>query len=177
MEIVAFVNAMNTKGVSNKERIALLRKATDKHQDLYKGAMCGQGVDRHLFALYVASVWREKPSDFLKEVLNFKWALSTSQTPYNQTNAWDLKNNPNKVSAGGGFGPVSDDGYGVSYIIGGEDTISFHVASKKSSDVTVSYGRGGWGGGTSQMYPNLMLVVSPCSRPRALATTLSRRWP
>ena len=33
------------------------------------------------------------------------------------------------LSAGGGFGPVSDDGYGVSYIICHEDLIMFHVSS------------------------------------------------
>lgn len=49
----------------------------------------------------------------------------------------DLKKKPNCVSAGGGFGPVADDGYGVSYIIVGEDKIFFHVSSKKSCPITV----------------------------------------
>ena len=42
------------------------------------------------------------------------------------------------MAAGGGFGPVADDGYGVSYIINGEDTIFFHVSAKKSCPKTVS---------------------------------------
>lgn len=50
----------------------------------------------------------------------------------------DLKKYPKCVSAGGGFGPVADDGYGVSYIIVGEDTIFFHVSSKISCPITVS---------------------------------------
>lgn len=50
----------------------------------------------------------------------------------------DLKKHPLCISAGGGFGPVADDGYGVSYIIAGEDTIFFHVSSKKSCPITVS---------------------------------------
>jgi carnitine O-palmitoyltransferase 1 len=50
----------------------------------------------------------------------------------------DLTEHPECVSAGGGFGPVADDGYGVSYIIAGENNIFFHVSSKKSSSVTVS---------------------------------------
>lgn len=50
----------------------------------------------------------------------------------------DLTKNPDCISAGGGFGPVADDGYGVSYIIAGEDTLFFHISSKKSSPVTVS---------------------------------------
>ena len=42
--------------------------------------------------------------------------------------------------AGGGFGPVAPDGYGVSYIIAGEDTLFFHVSSRKSSPETVGGG-------------------------------------
>jgi carnitine O-palmitoyltransferase 1 len=49
-----------------------------------------------------------------------------------------LNKNPEFISAGGGFGPVADDGYGVSYIICGEDTLFFHISSKKSSEKTVS---------------------------------------
>ena len=65
------------------------------------------------------------------------WRLSTSQTPHGQTSKLDLSKNPDCVSAGGGFGPVADDGYGVSYIIAGEDLIFFHISSKKSSGDTV----------------------------------------
>lgn len=50
----------------------------------------------------------------------------------------DLKKHPKCVSAGGGFGPVADDGYGVSYVIVGEDLLFFHVSSKKSCPITVS---------------------------------------
>ena len=34
---------------------------------------------------------------------------------------------------------VADDGYGVSYIIAGEDVIFFHISSKKSCPVTVNF--------------------------------------
>lgn len=63
--------------------------------------------------------------------------MSTSQTPHGQTTRLDLKTYPKCISAGGGFGPVADDGYGVSYIIAGEDLIFFHVSSKRSSSRTV----------------------------------------
>lgn len=66
------------------------------------------------------------------------WRLSTSQTPHGQASLIDLRKNPEYVSAGGGFGPVADDGYGVSYIIAGEDTIFFHISSKRSSPETDS---------------------------------------
>jgi carnitine O-palmitoyltransferase 1 len=49
-----------------------------------------------------------------------------------------LKKHPEFTAAGGGFGPVADDGYGVSYIFTGEDMIFFHISSKKSCDKTVS---------------------------------------
>ena len=38
---------------SNEEKISLLRKAADMHQQLYRDSMNGGGIDRHLFALYV----------------------------------------------------------------------------------------------------------------------------
>lgn len=73
----------------------------------------------------------------LQEVLSEPWRLSTSQTPHGQTSRLDLKKYPNCISAGGGFGPVADDGYGVSYIIAGENIIFFHVSSKRTSSKTV----------------------------------------
>ena len=53
------------------------------------------------------------------------------------TTKLDLTKNPDCISAGGGFGPVADDGYGVSYIVAGEGLIFFHISSKKSSNETV----------------------------------------
>lgn len=60
------------------------------------------------------------------------------QTPHQQTDKLDLVTNPEFISAGGGFGPVADDGYGVSYIVAGEDVIFFHISCKKSCNETVS---------------------------------------
>lgn len=100
--------------------------------------MCGKGIDRHLFCLYVVSKYLEVESPFLNKVLSEPWRLSTSQTPHGQTGRMDLKKHPNCISAGGGFGPVADDGYGVSYIIAGEDLLFFHISNKKSSQQTVS---------------------------------------
>lgn len=75
---------------------------------------------------------------FFQEVLSEPWKLSTSQTPHGQTSLINLKKYPNCISAGGGFGPVADDGYGVSYIIAGENLIFFHISCKRSSPQTVS---------------------------------------
>lgn len=40
-----------------------------------------------------------------------------------QSGLIDLRKHPEFISAGGGFGPVADDGYGVSYIIAGKLTM------------------------------------------------------
>lgn len=48
--------------------LALFRVAVEKHQALLKAAMCGQGVDRHLFALYIVSRFLRVQSPFLAQV-------------------------------------------------------------------------------------------------------------
>ncbi|KAK0083381.1 hypothetical protein PV325_008880 [Microctonus aethiopoides] len=138
IESAAWVKAMENNTSSVEEKHRLLKAAAAQHQLGYQHAMCGKGIDRHLFCLYVVSKYLEVDSPFLKEVLSEPWKLSTSQTPHGQTPKLDLKKFPNCISAGGGFGPVADDGYGVSYIIAGEDLIFFHISSKTSSSETDS---------------------------------------
>ena len=43
-----------------------------------------------------------------------------------------------QISPGGGFGPVADDGYGVSYMVPDDHQIFFHISSKISSKQTDS---------------------------------------
>ncbi|XP_062402574.1 carnitine O-palmitoyltransferase 1, liver isoform isoform X1 [Sardina pilchardus] len=138
METCAFVHAM-MRDETREERMKLLGEAAEKHQDMYRQAMTGKGIDRHLFCLYLVSKYLGEESPFLKEVLSEPWRLSTSQTPLQQVELFDLKNHPERVSSGGGFGPVANDGYGVSYIIVGEDLINFHISSKRSSPETDSH--------------------------------------
>ncbi|XP_038561262.1 carnitine O-palmitoyltransferase 1, liver isoform isoform X1 [Micropterus salmoides] len=138
METCAFVRAM-IRDETREERLKLLKVAAEKHQDLYRLAMTGKGIDRHLFCLYVVSKYLGEDSPFLKEVLSEPWRLSTSQTPLQQVELFDLVRHPEYVSSGGGFGPVADDGYGVSYIILGENHINFHISSKHSSPETDSH--------------------------------------
>lgn len=45
---------MVDKDVSKEEKMRLFKIAADIHQCLYRDAMNGKGVDRHIFALYVA---------------------------------------------------------------------------------------------------------------------------
>ncbi|KAJ7998096.1 hypothetical protein DPEC_G00219020 [Dallia pectoralis] len=138
VETCAFVRSM-VRDETREERRRLLKAAADKHQNLYREAMTGKGIDRHLFCLYVISKYLGVDSPFLHEVLSEPWRLSTSQTPLQQTELFDLANHPELVSCGGGFGPVADDGYGVSYFILGEDFINFHISSKHSSPETDSH--------------------------------------
>lgn len=59
----------------------LFRLASEKHQNLYRMAMTGAGIDRHLFCLYVVSKYLGVESPFLKEVsLEGLFRLWTQQT-------------------------------------------------------------------------------------------------
>ncbi|XP_076200442.1 carnitine O-palmitoyltransferase 1, liver isoform-like isoform X3 [Aptenodytes patagonicus] len=134
VESCNFVRTMEDPTENNENKLKFFRLAAAKHQHLYRLAMTGAGIDRHLFCLYVVSKYLAVDSPFLKEVLSEPWRLSTSQTPQQHI---DLKKNPEMLSCGGGFGPVADDGYGVSYIILDENSIHFHVSSKISCSETV----------------------------------------
>ena len=65
--------------VQKSEKIALLQTAGEMHQNGYRDAMTGRGIDRHLFTLYVVSKYLKIESPFLNEVLSEPWRLSTSQ--------------------------------------------------------------------------------------------------
>ncbi|NWR66983.1 CPT1B palmitoyltransferase, partial [Bucorvus abyssinicus] len=131
-EATAFVRSMGDVRQSRAERQRLFKLAAEKHQHMYRLAMTGAGIDRHLFCLYVVSQYLGVQSPFLAQVLSEPWRLSTSQTPQQQLKIGavaPLTQPPPQVA---------DDGYGVSYIIAGENLITFHVSSKFSSSETDS---------------------------------------
>ena len=68
IESAKFVRTFENSTVSNEEKIKLFRDACDQHQKGYQDAMCGRGIDRHLFCLYVVSKYLELDSPFLKTV-------------------------------------------------------------------------------------------------------------
>uniref|UniRef100_A0A0K0CZ16 Carn_acyltransf domain-containing protein n=1 Tax=Angiostrongylus cantonensis TaxID=6313 RepID=A0A0K0CZ16_ANGCA len=142
MKSVDFVLSMLDPSKKREERLSLLREACDNHQELYRDAMCGKGIDRHLFALYVIKRYLEEESPFFDRIFPPTYLLSTSQTPMNQVESdmydMDPAQRARLTTAGGGFGPVADRGYGVSYIVAGENQISFHISSKRSADNTSS---------------------------------------
>lgn len=136
MDSCAFVRAMLNPSSTKSEKKELMLKAVETHVTGFKKAMSGEGVDRHLFGLYVVSKYLEQDSPFLIEALKEPWKLSTSQTATQQLTKTNYDKMPGLRTAGGGFGPVADDGYGVSYIISGEEVIYFHVTCKVSSQRT-----------------------------------------
>uniref|UniRef100_A0A4W4EZ80 Carnitine O-palmitoyltransferase n=1 Tax=Electrophorus electricus TaxID=8005 RepID=A0A4W4EZ80_ELEEL len=137
-ESCAFIKALEHGKPADVCR-RLFRTASEKHQLLYRLAMTGAGIDRHLFCLYVVSQYLGVESPFLKKVLSEPWRLSTSQTPFQQAELFDFVNHPDFIICGGGFGPVADDGYGVSYAIVGEKLMCFHISSKHSCPQTDSH--------------------------------------
>uniref|UniRef100_A0A4W3IN17 Carnitine palmitoyltransferase 1C n=1 Tax=Callorhinchus milii TaxID=7868 RepID=A0A4W3IN17_CALMI len=102
-----FVRAMEDH-LSASECLKLFHLAAKTHQHISRLSMAGCGIDRHLFCLYVVSKYLGVHSPFLQEVLSEPWSLSTSQTPLQQVELFDLLNHPEYISCGGGFGPVSD---------------------------------------------------------------------
>ncbi|XP_033124232.1 carnitine O-palmitoyltransferase 1, liver isoform-like [Anneissia japonica] len=139
-ESCQFVKGMVEDNRSDEEKVRLLHEAAKVHVQLYKDSMSGRGVDRHLFALYVLCKGFNQESDFLHHALTMPWTLSTSQTPQQQMPSSPKIDyaNRDKACPGGGFGPVSDEGYGISYMFPEESMIFFHVSSKKSSPLTDS---------------------------------------
>ncbi|EGT41775.1 hypothetical protein CAEBREN_24110 [Caenorhabditis brenneri] len=105
-----FVRSMLDKSKTPQERLQLLCKACDKHQELYKDAMCGQGVNRHLFALYVIKRFSEEESPFFDNIFPGTYLLFTSQTQKDQceADAKGLSDEVRLIIAGEGFGPVAD---------------------------------------------------------------------
>ncbi|XP_012943350.1 carnitine O-palmitoyltransferase 1, liver isoform [Aplysia californica] len=140
-EAKQFVETFLDAEKPEEEKRALLKAACERHAKMYKDAMNGKGIDRHLFALYVASRGLGIDCEFLKRVLSIPWTLSTSQQPQQQIEWSPTCSNPkfrDQVCPGGGFGPVSDDGYGVSYMVAGEHRVFFHVSSRRSTQATDS---------------------------------------
>lgn len=138
-ESCKFVKAMLDSSCNKEMRIKLLQAAADKHTILYKDAMNGKGIDRHLFTLYVASRGLGYDCKFLGDLLQRPWILSTSQTPHTQqTNVPDpnWKSFNDKLCSGGGFMAVAEHGYGVSYLFPSDHRIFFHITSRLSSPET-----------------------------------------
>eukprot|EP00293_Proteomonas_sulcata_P010653 CAMPEP_0184299254 /NCGR_PEP_ID=MMETSP1049-20130417/9893_1 /TAXON_ID=77928 /ORGANISM="Proteomonas sulcata, Strain CCMP704" /LENGTH=657 /DNA_ID=CAMNT_0026609627 /DNA_START=128 /DNA_END=2101 /DNA_ORIENTATION=+ len=128
---------LNDPNASKEDKRKAIRAASDRHQSNSRDSSLGKGVDRHMFALYVCALGLGKEVNFLKDALSIPWKLSTSQIPQRQTD-FKIEADVSLNSPSGGFGPVADDGYGVSYMMADDDHTYFHVSSKRSCKQTES---------------------------------------
>ncbi|KAL5517212.1 hypothetical protein EMCRGX_G002713 [Ephydatia muelleri] len=135
---VTFVKAMDDQTVPRDQVKKLLKTAIEYQCDYKMKAMRGLGVDRHLLGLYILAKgldMKPMPKLFEDKAFQLTFKLSTSQTP---THITKRKFKVPNVCPGGGFGTVDKEGYGVSYIIIGEDRVNFFVNSKRSCSETDS---------------------------------------
>ncbi|XP_053407810.1 carnitine O-palmitoyltransferase 1, liver isoform-like [Mercenaria mercenaria] len=130
----AWCKAMSSMKTTREQKILLLKRAINAQTKVKNEAVCGQGWDRHLFGLYACckELGMDPPALFQNKNFFMPDVLSTSQTPTKYTHIWKQESS----CLGGGFAPVNPNGYGVSYIIVGEDIILFHVSSNKYSTET-----------------------------------------
>lgn len=106
----AFVQAMvgeEADNVSDKDKIALFRKAVDAHIEYISAASDGKGVDRHLFGLKkLLEPGEAVPAIFQDPAFAYSgsWYLSTSQLSSEYFNGY-------------GWSQVIDEGFGIAYMI------------------------------------------------------------
>lgn len=129
LEAVEWSKAM-LSSTDKESKKNLLKMSIDKHLELMKEAKDAQGIDRHMFGLYIAAVEQGMvPPELFVDPLMMKsggggnYVLSTSLTGY--------------TPIGGGVGPMVPDGYGVFYNIM-PDKIYFTVTTRQSSTETNS---------------------------------------
>ncbi|GMT22542.1 hypothetical protein PFISCL1PPCAC_13839, partial [Pristionchus fissidentatus] len=133
-----FVKAMDDGQIDRARRVSLLRKACETHATRNRDITVNQGIDRHLFVLYVMSKATGTPSPFLDHFISQEWLLSTSQAP-NMTNTTRMEDEHEDQSwLGGVFAAVAKTGYGVCYRFAGNHSICIHMSSYHSAQNTDS---------------------------------------
>ena len=111
-ETKEFIETSN-KSADNALKRDLLKKASEKHQQLIKEAATGQGFDRHLFALkYLQQT--ENKEEKLHPIYTDPSYLTMNHTILSTSTV------ASKHIAAGGFGPVVNDGFGIGYLIDDE---------------------------------------------------------
>ncbi|EPY24379.1 carnitine O-palmitoyltransferase 1 [Strigomonas culicis] len=129
-----FVRAMTARDAAGEltdecsaaEKRDALLTACRAHEQTRREAACGDGIDRHLFALYMVSAGKQIPSDFITAVLRrTRWHVSLAEAPPQQGE-----------TPGCGFGPVAPDGYGVAYSFVGDGALYVTVTAEKGCGTT-----------------------------------------
>ena len=142
-----FVRKFFDSSIDNKEKLHYLAKACGYHSQQTKKASNGEGIDRHLFALFC--IWKryidehgeegegEAESDHtVGDEEQCKTKLQNIPSLFADS-GWDKLNNTvlSTSNCGNpslrlfGFGPVSASGFGIGYIIK-DDSISICASSK-----------------------------------------------
>ena len=103
---------MLSKSTDEQTKNVLLKKVSEKHQQLIREAATGHGFDRHLFALKYLQE-KETPGKLHRIFTDQSYRLINHNILSTSTVA-------SKHIAAGGFGPVVDDGYGIGYLIDDE---------------------------------------------------------
>ncbi|KAI6239477.1 Cpt-6 [Aphelenchoides fujianensis] len=134
----AFVRAMLSEPRDRQLCIRLLQAACASHQHRTRLAMTGEGIDRHLFVLYVMSKRAGVESAFLEHYIQQRWVLSTTQIGYVTDLLDETPATPEQCWLGGSFGAVTEDGYGVAYRFVGQHAMIWHVTSYHSAENTSS---------------------------------------
>lgn len=116
-----FCRVMSNKKMGKEEKYGALKEAIQAHVTYKREAVSGLGCDRHLLALRRLA-GAEKYNFFEKPDFNLTYDLATSQTPI-------------KYSKGGGFGPSSMTGFGISYHLE-DNRIRFHISKYKVDEKT-----------------------------------------
>jgi len=155
-ESFAFVKAMDNPKLTDSEKLKCLASAVKRHVRTMRAATNGDGIDRHLLGLRVlaASTGQGMPAIFTDKGYGLDFKMSTSQTPATGM-------------LGGGFSPLTGDGYGVSYVVA-EDRLWFHISSYANSKTNNDTFH-------NVLRQSLLDMQTVCYSNPALASKLSKR--
>ncbi|ELT93902.1 hypothetical protein CAPTEDRAFT_215687 [Capitella teleta] len=133
----SWVKSMHDEDLSNHTRRSLLKKAVDSQTKFRLEATVGQGCDRHLLGLYLASreLGMDTPAIFADKPWRAPFTLSSSQTP---NNIAYYDSDVDLEGTTGGFAPSCPGGYGLSYVTHGDDILLIAITSWKEDEETDS---------------------------------------
>lgn len=122
VESAAFVKTWTNNNATTEDKVAAFQAACKQHVKYLGDAADGKGVDRHLFGLKQMLKPNEPvPEIFTDDVYGYSssWYLSTSQIPSEYFQSW-------------GFSQVTDDGFGLAYLIN-SDWLNVHISCRKGN--------------------------------------------
>lgn len=124
---VAFCKAMGDHNVDPKDAAALFHKAIKAHLEYITAASDGRGVDRHLFGLKkLLGPGEEIPAIYKDPAYSYSstWRISSSQLSSEYFNGY-------------GWSQVTDDGWGIAYMINENRFVSISFLYLYKTKLTV----------------------------------------